>query len=55
MTDVPGTGVTLGNAELGLILTFFAGMSTTIGAAAVYNKQLVQLASKRVLAAGLGL
>ena len=25
MTTIPGTGVTLGNAELGLVLTFFAG------------------------------
>jgi ZIP family zinc transporter len=42
------------NALAGFLLVIAAGLSTAIGAAAVYNKTLVQLASKRVLACGLG-
>jgi ZIP family zinc transporter len=42
------------NAGLGFCLVIAAGLSTALGAAAVYVKRLVQLASKPVLAAGLG-
>jgi ZIP family zinc transporter len=46
--------VNLDNAGLAFGLVVAAGLSTAIGAAAVYFKSLVQLASKTVLAAGLG-
>lgn len=42
------------NAALGFVLVLCAGLSTGIGAAAVFYKRLVALASKRVLAAGIG-
>jgi ZIP family zinc transporter len=42
------------NAGLAFGLVIAAGLSTALGAAAVFEKRLVKLASKRVLAAGLG-
>eukprot|EP00931_Biecheleriopsis_adriatica_P030285 TRINITY_DN17863_c0_g1_i3.p1 TRINITY_DN17863_c0_g1~~TRINITY_DN17863_c0_g1_i3.p1 ORF type:complete len:323 (-),score=60.42 TRINITY_DN17863_c0_g1_i3:217-1185(-) len=42
------------NAGLAFGLVVAAGLSTAVGAAAVYVSRLVQLASKRVLACGLG-
>lgn len=42
------------HAGLGFALVLAAGLSTGIGAAAVYVNRIVQLASKRVLACGLG-
>lgn len=42
------------NAPLAFVLVIFAGSSTAIGAAVVYVRQLVRLASKPVLASGLG-
>mmetsp|Transcript_111310 Transcript_111310/g.237827 ORF Transcript_111310/g.237827 Transcript_111310/m.237827 type:complete len:331 (+) Transcript_111310:87-1079(+) len=42
------------NAPLGFVLVIFAGLATGIGASAVFVKRLVALASKRVLAAGIG-
>lgn len=42
------------HAGLGFGLVVAAGLSTGIGAAAVYVNRIVQLASKRVLACGLG-
>lgn len=44
----------LDNAGLAFGLVIAAGLSTAVGAAAVYFKTLVKLASKPVLAAGLG-
>jgi len=44
----------LDNAGLAFGLVIAAGLSTALGAAAVYFKTLVKLASKPVLAAGLG-
>jgi ZIP family zinc transporter len=44
----------LDNANLGFGLVVAAGLSTAVGAAAVYFKVLVRLASKSVLASGLG-
>jgi len=41
--------------EFAFILAFAAGLSTCVGAAVVYSKTLVQLASKKVLAGGLGM
>lgn len=43
------------NAPIGFALVMAAGASTGIGAAVVFNQKLVELASKQVLAAGLGL
>ena len=40
---------------LGFLLVTGAGMSTALGAACVFSERLVQLASKRVLAAALAL
>jgi len=42
------------NAPLGFVLVICAGLATGIGASAVFVKRLVALASKRVLAAGIG-
>ena len=42
----------LDNAEIGLLLTIGAGLATSLGAGVVFFKPCVQLASKRVLAAG---
>lgn len=42
------------NAGLGFALVVMAGLSTAIGAAVVFFRQLVHLANKLVLAAGLG-
>lgn len=44
----------LENAGVAFLLVTAAGLSTAVGAAAVYCKRFVTLASKRVLAAGLG-
>eukprot|EP00406_Dinophysis_acuminata_P043230 CAMPEP_0179302330 /NCGR_PEP_ID=MMETSP0797-20121207/48008_1 /TAXON_ID=47934 /ORGANISM="Dinophysis acuminata, Strain DAEP01" /LENGTH=296 /DNA_ID=CAMNT_0021011855 /DNA_START=55 /DNA_END=945 /DNA_ORIENTATION=- len=44
----------LDNTPVAFALVIAAGLSTAVGAAAVYINRLVQLASKRVLAAGLG-
>jgi len=44
----------LDNAGLGFGLVVAAGLSTAVGAAAVYFNSIVRLASKSVLAAGLG-
>mmetsp|Transcript_124971 Transcript_124971/g.216604 ORF Transcript_124971/g.216604 Transcript_124971/m.216604 type:complete len:329 (+) Transcript_124971:78-1064(+) len=44
----------LDEAPLAFGLVILAGMSTAIGAAAVFEKRVVKLASKPVLAAGLG-
>jgi len=44
----------LDHAGLGFTLVVIAGLSTAIGAAAVYVQRLVQITSKAVLAAGLG-
>ena len=41
--------------ELGFILVIAAGMSTCIGAAAVYNSHLIQLSNKKILGCALGL
>lgn len=46
--------IKLGNAGIAFLLVIAAGMCTAVGAAAVYFERLVQLASKPVLAAGLG-
>jgi len=46
--------INLDNAGLALALAFAAGFATCIGAAAVYFPQVVKLASKNVLASGLG-
>jgi ZIP family zinc transporter len=43
------------NATLGFLLVLFAGLATGIGASAVFFKQLVMLASTRILAAGIGI
>lgn len=45
---------TLDNAPLAFVLVIAAGLSTALGAAAVFFQRLVALASKQVLAAGLG-
>ncbi|CAM9164573.1 unnamed protein product [Ectocarpus fasciculatus] len=45
----------LGNAELAFILVCGAGLSTCIGAAAVYHPSYVKLANRNTLAAGLGI
>ncbi len=45
----------LSSEALGFILVCAAGLSTAIGAAVVYNSDLVVLASKKVLGASLGL
>mmetsp|Transcript_85854 Transcript_85854/g.228189 ORF Transcript_85854/g.228189 Transcript_85854/m.228189 type:complete len:317 (-) Transcript_85854:65-1015(-) len=45
---------TLDNAGVGFALVTAAGLSTALGAAAVYNYRLVRMANKPVLAAGLG-
>ena len=45
----------LGNNELAFVLVLAAGMSTCIGAAAVYFPSFIQLASKKTLAGSLGL
>jgi len=44
----------LDNTPIAFALVIAAGLSTAIGAAAVFFQKLVQLASKQVLAAGLG-
>lgn len=44
----------LDNTGLAFLLATAAGLSTSLGAAAVFNERLVQIASKSVLAAGLG-
>jgi len=46
--------INLDNTGLAFGLVFCAGMSTAIGAAAVFEKRIVKLATKSVLAAGLG-
>jgi ZIP family zinc transporter len=43
------------NATLGFVLVLFAGLATGIGASAVFFKQLVLLASTKILAAGIGI
>lgn len=43
------------NAALGAVLVTCAGLATGLGASAVFFKRLVELASKRVLAVGIGL
>ena len=45
--------MTLSDAGLGFLLVTGAGMSTALGAACVFSERMVQLASKRVLAAAL--
>lgn len=45
----------LDNAVVGFLLCLGAGLATALGASAVYFQRIVQLASKRVLAAGLSL
>merc|ERR1719421_341048 len=42
------------NAPLGMALVCGAGAATGIGAAVVFHEKLISLASKQVLAAGLG-
>jgi len=42
----------LDNAVVGFLLCLGAGLATALGASAVYFQRIVQLASKRVLAAG---
>ena len=44
----------LRNNELAFLLVVGAGMSTSLGAAVVYSERLVELASKKILAGGLG-
>jgi ZIP family zinc transporter len=41
--------------ELGFILVIAAGMSTCLGAAAVYNSYLIQLSNRKILGCALGL
>uniref|UniRef100_A0A7S4SBL9 Uncharacterized protein n=1 Tax=Alexandrium monilatum TaxID=311494 RepID=A0A7S4SBL9_9DINO len=49
-----GSAPSLDNAGIGFLLVAAAGLSTALGAAVVYNTRLVRVASKPVLAAGLG-
>eukprot|EP00397_Hematodinium_sp_SG-2012_P046303 GEMP01052262.1.p1 GENE.GEMP01052262.1~~GEMP01052262.1.p1 ORF type:complete len:356 (+),score=74.02 GEMP01052262.1:177-1244(+) len=49
------TSYSIDNGPLAFGLVFVAGMSTCLGAMVVYNTRLVKLASKKVLAAGLGI
>jgi len=49
-----GDAISLDNTGLAFGLVTAAGLSTAIGAAAVFEKRIVKLASKPVLAAGLG-
>uniref|UniRef100_A0A7S4WBC9 Zinc transporter ZupT n=1 Tax=Alexandrium monilatum TaxID=311494 RepID=A0A7S4WBC9_9DINO len=49
-----GSAPSLDNAGIGFLLVAAAGLSTALGAAVVYNTKLVKIASKPVLAAGLG-
>jgi len=51
---VSGEKISLDNVGLAFGLVICAGLSTAVGAAAVFNKRFVKLASKPVLAAGLG-
>lgn len=46
--------INIGNAGIAFVLVIAAGLCTAVGAAAVYFERLVQLASKPILAAGLG-
>jgi len=49
-----GDSINLDNTGMAFGLVVAAGLSTAIGAAAVFEKRIVKLASKPVLAAGLG-
>eukprot|EP00428_Durinskia_dybowskii_P015167 CAMPEP_0170227376 /NCGR_PEP_ID=MMETSP0116_2-20130129/13402_1 /TAXON_ID=400756 /ORGANISM="Durinskia baltica, Strain CSIRO CS-38" /LENGTH=136 /DNA_ID=CAMNT_0010478107 /DNA_START=137 /DNA_END=543 /DNA_ORIENTATION=+ len=46
--------INLGNAGTGFALVAAAGLSTALGAAAVFEQRVVKLASKPILGAGLG-
>jgi len=46
--------IDLGNAGIGFALVAAAGLSTAAGAAAVFERRIVKLASKPILGAGLG-